>query len=131
MWQVDLKPRHDFSAAQLVQQLALGHRAWAASDEPDARYPFGITWSPPTWLAVVLDAEDRLVGRAGVLERTVLWGGQAVPVAGVSSVSTDPDYRGQGVASAAVLRLVTFMCDELNVRAGLLLALRMGVPVYR
>jgi GNAT superfamily N-acetyltransferase len=131
MWHFELKQRADFSAAELEEQAALGRRTWPASSEPDARYPFGISWSPPTWLALVRDPKGQLVGRAGVLERTVLWDGQPVLVGGVSSVSTDPDYRRQGIASAAVSRLVTHMCEDLNVAAGLLLASRMGAPVYK
>jgi GNAT superfamily N-acetyltransferase len=130
VWDVVLQRQEDLSKADLAEQRELGLRAWAASPEPDERYPRGITWAAPTWLALVRDADGRLIGRAGVLERRVRWGGQAVPVGGLSSVSTDPDYRGQGVASAAVSRLMVFMCDELGAHAGLLLASRMGHPVY-
>jgi GNAT superfamily N-acetyltransferase len=130
MWQVELKRRAELAEAELAEQALLGRRSWATSDEPDARYPAGITWSEPSWLALVRDVDGRLVGRAGVLERTIAWGGQPVRIGGVSSVSTDPDHRGQGVASAAVSRVVSHMCQELNVEAGLLLASRMGVPVY-
>jgi GNAT superfamily N-acetyltransferase len=130
MWLAELRRRADLSDAEIAEQGALGRRAWAASDEPDTRYPFGIAWSPPTWLALVRAPDGRLIGRAGVLERTVLWGGVPTPVAGVSSVSTDPDFRGQGVASAAVSRLTTLACAELGAAASLLLASRMGAPVY-
>jgi len=126
-----LRRRADLSAAEIAEQADLGRRAWAASTEPDTRYPSGIVWSPPTWLALVRDAASgRLVGRAGVLERTIRWGGSPTPVGGVSSVSTDPDYRGQGVASAAVSCVAAFLCAELGATAGLLLASRMGAPVY-
>ena len=131
MWRPELRRRAELSAAEVAELAELGRRSWAASDEPDARYPGGIVWSPPTWLALVREPGGRLVGRAGVLERAVLWGGVPVLVGGVSSVSTDPDYRGQGVASAAVSSLTTFLCQELRATAGLLLASRMGTPVYR
>jgi len=130
LWNVTLERREELSEAGLAEQRELGRRAWAASSEPDQRYPFAITWAPPTWLALVRDTQGRLIGRAGVLERSVTWAGQDVPVGGVSSVSTDPDYRGQGVASAAVSRLMELLCDELGAHAGLLLASRMGHPVY-
>jgi GNAT superfamily N-acetyltransferase len=130
MCNVILARREDLSEAAFAEQRELGRRAWAASSEPDERYPFAITWAPPTWLALVRDSQGRLIGRAGVLERHVSWGGGQLAVGGISSVSTDPDYRGQGVASAAVSRLMVFMCDELGVNAGLLLAARMGQPVY-
>jgi aminoglycoside 2'-N-acetyltransferase I len=130
MWLPELRRRADLTDTEIAEQAALGRRAWAASSEPDSRYPSGIAWSPPTWLALVRDAEGRLIGRAGVLERTVLWAGVPTRVGGISSVSTDPDYRGQGVASAAVAYLATFMCQELGTTAGLLLASRMGAPVY-
>jgi GNAT superfamily N-acetyltransferase len=131
VWQVDVRRRAELSEAEIAEQAGLGRRAWAASSEPDARYPFGIVWSPPTWLALVRDTEGRLIGRAGMLERTVQWGGQQTLVGGVSSVSTDPDYRGQGVASAAVSAVTALLCTELGATAGLLLASRMGAPVYK
>jgi GNAT superfamily N-acetyltransferase len=130
VWRAELRRRADLSEAELAEQADLGRRAWAASNEPDARYPTGIVWSPPIWLALVRDPGGRLIGRAGVLERTVLWGGLPTPVGGVSSVSTDPDFRGRGVASAAVSSLATFLCEELGATAGLLLSSRMGAPVY-
>jgi GNAT superfamily N-acetyltransferase len=131
VWRAEVRRRADLSDAEIAEQADLGRRAWAASSEPDARYPSGIVWSPPTWLALVRDSSGRLIGRAGVLERTVLWGGLPTPVGGVSSVSTDPDYRGRGVASTAVSSLATFLCEELGATAGLLLASRMGAPVYQ
>ncbi len=129
-WNVVVQRRDELSEAGLAEQRELGRRAWAASSEPDERYPFGITWAAPTWLALVRDTDARLIGRAGVLERRVGWAGLDVPVGGVSSVCTDPDYRGRGVASAAVSRLMAFMREELGAHAGLLLASRMGQPVY-
>ena len=131
VWQVDVCRRAELSATEIAEQAELGRRSWAASSEPDARYPFGIVWTPPTWLALVREPGGRLIGRAGVLERTVLWGGVPTPVGGVSSVSTDPDFRGQGVASAAVSSLADFLCSELGATAGLLLASRMGAPLYK
>lgn len=131
MWVVELRRRAELSEPELAEQAELGRRAWAASSEPDARYPSGLVWSPPTWLALVRDPNGRLIGRAGVLERTVRWGEQRTQVGGVSSVSTDPDYRGQGVASAAVSCVATFLCQKLGATAGLLLASRMGTHVYQ
>jgi GNAT superfamily N-acetyltransferase len=131
VWRVELRPRAELSDVELAEQADLGRRSWAASSEPDARYPSGLVWSPPTWLALVRDPAGRLVGRAGVLQRTVRWGGVLLPVGGVSSVSTDPDFQGQGVASAAVSTLAAFLCAELGASAGLLLASRMGKPVYQ
>src|ERR1700730_7867762 len=131
MWQAEIRRRTELTEPELKEQADLGRRAWAASSEPDSRYPFGIVWTAPTWLALVRDADTgRLVGRAGLLERTVLWGGQEIAVGGVSSVSTDPDFRGQGVASAAVTRLTTFLCKDLAANVALLLASRMGAPLY-
>jgi GNAT superfamily N-acetyltransferase len=130
VWNVVLRQRLELSGAELAERQDLGRRAWAASSEPDERYPFGITWAAPTWFALVRDADGRLLGSAGVLERSVRWGGQDLRVGGVSSVSTDPAVRGQGVASAAVGRIMDFLCTELEAHAGLLLASRMGRPVY-
>ena len=75
-------------------------------------------------------ADGRIVGTGSVIPRTILWGGEPVPVGGISGVATDPHYGGQGVARAALARLVSFMCEELHVVAGLLLASKMGVPRY-
>ncbi|MBV9174189.1 MAG: GNAT family N-acetyltransferase [Chloroflexi bacterium] len=130
MWQVTLVRRDELSPETLAEQRELGLRSWAASSEPDERYPFGITWAAPTWLALVRDETGRLVGRAGVLQRQIRWGNEEVPVGGVSSVSTDPDFQGRGIARAGVSRLMRFMSDELGAHAGLLIASEMGRPVY-
>jgi hypothetical protein len=130
MWQVELKLRSEYSEAELQQQSAANRRAWVTSGETDGLYPYGITWSAPTWMAVVRDTDGRIVGAGSLLARTILWGGEPVLVGGISGVATDPDYGGRGVASAALASLVRHMCEELHVVAGLLLASKMGVPRY-
>ena len=130
MWNVDVVPRDELSEAVLAEQRTLGLRSWAASSEPNERYPFGITWAPPTWLALVRDAESRLVGRAGVLIRDVTWAGSDLRIGGVSSVSTEPELWGRGIASAAVSRLMRFLREDLQTDAGFLLASQMGQRVY-
>jgi RimJ/RimL family protein N-acetyltransferase len=54
----------------------------------------------------------------------VRWAGDDVAIGGVSSVSTDPTARRQGVATIAVRRIMDFVCGELGATAGLLLASR-------
>lgn len=130
VWDVTVREREHLTDAELAEQRELGLRSWAASAEPDGRYPFGVTWAPPTWLALVRTAEGRLIGRAGVLVRDVTWAGAPLTVGGVSSVSTDPEFWGQGVARAAVSRIMQFLCAELGAHAGLLIASEMGRPVY-
>ena len=55
VWVVELRRRAELSEPELAEQAELGRRAWAASSEPDARYPSGLVWSTPTWLALVRD----------------------------------------------------------------------------
>jgi hypothetical protein len=71
VWEVSLERRDEVSPPALAEQRELGLRAWAASPEPDDRYPFGITWAPSTWLALVRTKDGRLVGRAVVLEQRI------------------------------------------------------------
>jgi GNAT superfamily N-acetyltransferase len=130
MWHVDVQPRDALNEAVLAELRELGRRSWSASAETTDRYPYAITWAPPTWFALVRDADGRLVGRAGVLLRDVTWGQQQLRVGGVSSVSTAPEVWGRGVASASVSRIMRVLCDELHAEAGLLLASQMGRSVY-
>lgn len=130
MWRIEVHKRDSLGEAVLAEQRALGLRSWAASAETTERYPSGIAWTLPTWLALVRDADGRLIGRAGALLRTVTWSGNDVQIGGVSSVSTDPDWWGRGVATAAMSRIMQFLCEDLHAPAALLFASQMGRPVY-
>lgn len=46
--------------------------------------------------SVVLGTGGRVLGHVGVIARTVQWGGEQVPVAGVQNVAVDPSLRGRG-----------------------------------
>jgi GNAT superfamily N-acetyltransferase len=131
MWSIEVHRRDALTDTIVAEQRRLGLRSWAASPETTERYPFGVTWAAPTWLALVRDTDGRLIGRAGVLLRTVTWADTDVQIGGVSSVSTDPDWWGRGVASAAVSRIMQMLCEDLHAPIGLLFASQMGRPVYR
>jgi GNAT superfamily N-acetyltransferase len=130
MWSIEVRRRDTLSDAVLAEQRELGLRSWAASAETTERYPFKIRWATPTWLALVRDTDGRLIGRAGVLVRTVTWAGNDREIGGVSSVSTDPDWWGRGVATASMTRITQFLCEDLRAPVGLLFASQMGRPVY-
>jgi ribosomal protein S18 acetylase RimI-like enzyme len=53
-------------------------------------------------LSFYLIAVDRVASYAAVVHKTILYGGVAFEIAGLSCVATDPDYQGRGFGSRVV-----------------------------
>jgi aminoglycoside 2'-N-acetyltransferase I len=56
------------------------------------------TWASPQW-SVLLWEQDKLVSRAGLLERDILQDGAAKRIGGIGGVMTHPLKQGEGLAS--------------------------------
>jgi GNAT superfamily N-acetyltransferase len=71
------------------------------------------------WYAMgILDGN--LIGRVGILERTISVGQELLRVGGICGVVTVPEYRGRGVAGALVGESVAFVKDKLSLPFALL-----------
>jgi aminoglycoside 2'-N-acetyltransferase I len=104
---MELRSRIDF---------AVPNKAWT---------PWGQKkWHVLVWLG------DELVSHVGLLTRDVRAGESVVSVAGVYSVMTAPDRRGNGHATAALRRAVEFMLSDLDADFGLLLCPDRMLPFY-
>ena len=73
----------------------------------------------PSWHAMgILDGS--LVGRVGILGRTISVGQELLRVGGICGVVTVPEYRGRGVASALLDESVAFIKKRLSLPFALL-----------
>jgi hypothetical protein len=70
---------------------------------------------------VLVRADGRLASHVGISRRRVMVDGAAMCVGAVGGVWTGPEFRGRGLASAAMGAATEFLCGELGVAAGLLL----------
>jgi predicted acetyltransferase len=110
-------------------QLDLAERAFGVKSQPEREQ----------WRQSVADlvahgrslgafAGHQLVGAAMFHDMRQWWRGQAVPMAGVSSVRVAPEYRGQGIG----MRLMTALLDEMAARGYPLSVLYPAtMPMYR
>ena len=73
---------------------------------------------------------DNLPGRLGVLDSKVSVGNQIIQVGGIGGVTTKPEFRHRGVASAMLARAAEFMKRDLKVEFGLLLCRHEVSAVY-
>ncbi len=74
---------------------AVDHLAFTMDGEGDdgsIEWAMSATWFALGWL------EGRLVTQFGVLDRTILAGGQSLAIAGIGGVATHPDFQRRGFA---------------------------------
>jgi predicted acetyltransferase len=64
--------------------------------------------------------DGNLVGRIGILQRTISVGQELLPVAGICGVVTISEYRGRGIASALLGESVAFIKRRLGLPFALL-----------
>jgi aminoglycoside 2'-N-acetyltransferase I len=86
-------------------------------------------WTPGDTIVLAF-WDGPFVAHLNIQEREVMAGGQAVRVAGIGAVVTHPDYRGRGLASAAMRRAAALLQEEVRVDFGLLFCMRRTVPFY-
>lgn len=89
----------------------------------------GLQWATSEW-DVLVYMDGNLVSTVGILERTILVGGQSLHVGGISGVATLPEHRKHGYASLAMRRAEAFMRDELHLEYVLLVCGDERVPFY-
>ena len=82
----------------------------------------------PTWWGVVVEDDIGLCGSLRAWDYCQFFGGVAVPMAGVASVTVDPHARGRGVAGALLVKSLERMREEGQVVSTLFAA---TPPLYR
>jgi GNAT superfamily N-acetyltransferase len=88
-----------------------------------------LTYAAPQWYVMGI-VGDRLIGRVAMLERVISVDGASLRVGGITGVVTEPDFRGQGVATRLVGYAVGFLRDELKIPLALLTCNRKIGPFY-
>jgi GNAT superfamily N-acetyltransferase len=78
-----------------------------------------LVYAPPSWHAMGL-LDGRLVGRVGILERTISVGQELLRVGGICGVVTVPEFRGRGFAGALLGESVAFIRNSLHLPFALL-----------
>jgi nodulation protein A len=86
-------------------------------------------WGENDW-NVLLETETEIVSHVGVVDRTILAGGQPVRVGGVGAVATAPAWQRRGYAQQLMRSTAAFMRDQLRVSAGLLICGNKMLPYY-
>jgi len=74
--------------------------------------------------------DDAWVSVVEVLEHVIEVGGRGVRIAGIGGVSTAPEHRGRGYATAALEAAARFAFDDLRVEIGMLFCDERMVPFY-
>jgi predicted acetyltransferase len=64
--------------------------------------------------------DGNLVGRIGILQRTISVGQELIPVAGICGVVTVPEFRDRGIASALLNESVAYIKNRLSLPFSLL-----------
>ena len=78
-----------------------------------------LIYALPRWHAMGI-VEGSLVGRVGILERTISAGEELLQVSGICGVVTAPGYRGRGIASDLLDESVAFVKNRLSLPFALL-----------
>jgi GNAT superfamily N-acetyltransferase len=78
-----------------------------------------LVYALPGWHAMgILDGS--LVGRSGILKRTISVGKELLQVGGICGVVTAPEFRGRGIAGALLDESVSFIRNNLHLPFALL-----------
>lgn len=121
--EIEVRAERDLSPGA---KYALGAWMWEVfGDEADHRLWSGVDWH------VLVRVDGELVSHVEIIERTCTVGGQAVRVGGIGGVATRGPWRGQGLASQALTRAMSFMRGDLGLDFGLLICLVTKIPFYR
>ncbi len=86
-------------------------------------------WAEVHW-RVLVRVNGLIASQVEIIERTVSAGERDVKLGGVSGVVTLPEFRGQGLSTAALRAAASFLRDELRVPFGLLICGEAMVPFY-
>jgi aminoglycoside 2'-N-acetyltransferase I len=85
--------------------------------------------APPVW-AVLVKSGGRVVSHAGILLRVVQVGDKRVPVGGIGGVTTLPEWRRRGCATATLTKAAEFIGGTLGLEFAMVLCTEPLVPFY-
>ena len=88
-----------------------------------------LVYAAPQWY-VVGTFKGALIGRVGIIKRSISVNGTPLEAGGVTGVVTEPDYRRRGVARRLVGHALEFLQDEHQVSLALLTCNRKLGPLY-
>ena len=121
--EIEIKSDRDITAAEREQTDDCLRRAfWGLTD-------LHYQWSEADW-HVMVRVDGALVSYLAIVERVGAVNGRPVKLGGVGGVATLPEWRGRGLASAAMEKAAAFMDEELGVEFGLLLVDEATAPFY-
>ena len=118
--EITITPSYDLSS-ELVKEL----EEWFQEEFSNRSYK----WTLPNWY-VTAWVENVLIGRAGIIKRTIVVNQQSVQVGGISGVVIRPKWRRRGIAPAIIKEGVTFIREELAAQFCLLLSRKEVAPLY-
>jgi len=122
--EIEIKSDSDITAVERGQTDDCLRRAfWGLTD-------FHYQWSDADW-HVMVHVDGTLVSYLAIVERVGAVNDQPVKLGGIGGVATLPEWRGRGLASAAMEKAAAFMDEELGVEFGLLLVDEATEPFYR
>ena len=122
--EIEIKSDRDLTTAEHEQTDDCLRRAfWGLID-------YHYQWSGADW-HVMVHVDGALVSYLAIVERVGAVNEQPVKLGGVGGVATLPEWRGRGLASAAMGKAAAFMNNELSVEFGLLLVDEATAPFYR
>jgi aminoglycoside 2'-N-acetyltransferase I len=87
-------------------------------------------WAAPHWHLLVR-CQGVLACHLAITERVARAGGRPVRVAGIGGVMTPPEWRGRGLARAAMNEAAAFISTDLRAEFGFLLCSESLVRFYR
>ncbi|MES1053120.1 GNAT family N-acetyltransferase [Bacillus thuringiensis] len=63
--------------------------------------------------------DEKMVSYTGVVRKTIIHNGQMFNIAGLSCVTTDPDYRGQGIGLQTVATATQWIREQSDIDFGI------------
>jgi GNAT superfamily N-acetyltransferase len=124
---ITVRPANDLTEEERRCIDDLDSQAFAGDDDDDDGYQ----WSTDHDWHILVEMDEQLASCLSIVERTCTVGGQPVRLGGIAGLATLPEWRGRGLAGAALQRAAAFMRDKLDAEFGLLLCRRDLVPYYR
>ncbi len=107
---IEIKPESDLAPERKVAVDEMFDREFGRDS---------LVYADAHWYAVGV-IEGKLVGRVGILERTISVGQELLQVGGICGVVTVPEYRDRGIASVLLDESIAFIKKRLSLPFALL-----------
>ncbi len=118
-WTIEIHPEKDLSSEREAEL-----RQWFQNE-------FGsipLQWSKPEWYVLAF-SQSNLIGRVGILKRSISVEGTPFEIAGITGMITGLEWRGLRIGTRMLERATEFIRDEMQVAFALLLC-RMRVASF-